>query len=91
MIEHPTHRQVDHTPVEAALCELIELLDGLEILGESRRLKFWIDAPQIVTIERGVRPHASAQQSSTERAIAQRRDAVGAGIGQDLRLDGALE
>src|ERR1700686_1707298 len=70
LVEHPTYRQIDNAPVEAVLCQLIELLDGVEILGKTRRLKFGVDAPQIVALECSVRVHAPAQQSSTERTIA---------------------
>src|SRR6202035_3531117 len=40
LVQHPTHRQMNHAPVEAALCELIELPNGVEILRKTRRLKF---------------------------------------------------
>src|SRR6266404_351891 len=91
LFEHPTHRQMDHAPVEAAPCELIELLHGLEILGKTGRLEFRVDAPQIVAVEGGVRTHAPAQQSSTECAIAERRDVVGTTVRQDVHLNGAFE
>ncbi len=91
LVEHPTHRQMDHAPLEAALCELIELPHGLEILGETGRLELRIDAPQIVAVESRIRPHAPAQQPAAERPIAERHDVVGATVGQNLRLDGALE
>src|ERR1019366_6778114 len=32
LVEHPTHGQMDDPPVKTALCELIELPNGLEIL-----------------------------------------------------------
>src|ERR1700722_18637335 len=91
LVEHPTHRQLNHMPAEAALSELIELPHGLEILRKTRRLKFRIDVPQIVTLERGVGSHATAEQASTQGAITERHDAIGAGIGQDVRLNGALK
>src|SRR3984957_12716621 len=91
LIEHPSHRQVDHAPVKAALCELIELPHGVEILCKTRRLKFGVDAPQIVTGESGVRAHAPAKQSSTECPITERHDVVGAAVGQNFRLNGAFE
>src|ERR1017187_4222589 len=47
LVEHPTHRQMDHAPVKVALCEFIELPHGAEILGKAGRLELWIDAPQI--------------------------------------------
>src|ERR1700722_3659543 len=91
LVEHPTHRQMNHAPAEAALREIVELPNGVEILRETRRLKFWVDAPQIVAVKSGVRLHASAQQSSTKRTIAERHDVVGATVRQYIGLAGALE
>jgi hypothetical protein len=40
LIEHPTHCQMNHAPVKAALSEFIELPNGVEVLGKVRRLEF---------------------------------------------------
>src|SRR5258708_11036901 len=89
-VEHPPHRQMDYTPVKTALCQLIELPDGIQILGKSGRLEFRVDTPQIVTVELGVGSHAPAQQSSAERTIAERRDLIGTTVSHALRLDDAV-
>ena len=39
--------------------EVVELLDGLQILREPRRLEFRIVAAQIVAVERGAGIHAA--------------------------------
>jgi hypothetical protein len=49
---------MNHAPLEVALCELIELPDSVKILRESGRLEFWVDSPEIIAVEAGVRPHA---------------------------------
>src|SRR5580704_3559144 len=91
LIEHPTHRQLNHTPAVAALSELIELPHGVQILRKTRRLKFRVDAPQIVAVERAVRAHAPAEQPPTQGSITESRNVIGASIRQDVRLNGALE
>src|SRR5580704_16086002 len=91
LIEHPTHRQLNHTPAEAAPSELIELPHGIQILRKTRRLKLRIDAPQIVAVERAVEAHAPAEQASTQGSITESRDVIGASIRQNVRLNRALE
>src|ERR1700689_3242558 len=91
LVEHPTHRQLNHASVEQALCELIELSDGVEILRKAGRLELRVDAPKVVAFEGGVGAHAAAQQSAAQCSVAQRRNVVGTTVGEYLRLDTALE
>src|ERR1700677_1914154 len=87
LVEHPAHGQMDYAPVKTALGELIELAHRLEILSQARRLEFGVYAPQIVAVEGGVGPNASAQQAPAQRPVAQRRDIVRPAIRQDILLD----
>jgi hypothetical protein len=48
LVEHPTHGQMHHPSVKAALGELIELPHGIEVLPKMRWLELWVDAPQVV-------------------------------------------
>src|SRR5580704_9677996 len=91
LVQHPAHRQLDYATMETALRKFIKLLHCIEILRKARRLKLWIDAPQIVALEQGVRAHAPAQQAATERTIAQCRDTVGTTIRENLRFNAAFE
>src|ERR1700690_1299489 len=82
---------MDHPTEKAALCEFIELPNGVEILRKARRLKFGIDASQAVALESRVGAHAPRQQTPTQRPITELHDVVGAAVGQNFRLDRALE
>jgi len=58
LIEYPAHGEIEHAARIALMRELIELLDGFEILREARRLEFRVVQAEIVALELAVGPHA---------------------------------
>src|ERR1700687_2132856 len=76
LVEHPTHCQLNHAPMEQALCELIELPNGVEILRVARRLQLRMNSPRISASDAAVRQHAAAQKPGTQRSVAEGRTVV---------------
>jgi hypothetical protein len=74
LVEHPTHGQMDHPPVKTALCELIELPHGLEILrpigaagiwgrcAADRRHRKWYPAECARSATLGIAHHSQASR-----------------------------
>src|SRR5882757_3978422 len=90
-IEYPAYRQMDHSPVEAFPCELVEPPHRVEILLEAWQSKFWIALPQVVAGETARCGHAAGQQASAQRAVGEQRDLLLSAIGEHVLLDCAFE
>jgi len=58
LIEYPAHGEIEHAARIALMRELIELLDGFQILPKAWRLEFRIVQAEVIALELGVGPHA---------------------------------
>ena len=56
LVEHPAHGQVNDAPLEAIVRELVEPLNGGEVLRVAGWLEFRVQLPQIIALEGAYRP-----------------------------------
>ena len=91
LVEHPTYRKRQDRFTEALSGRLFEFVDRSEILGEACTLEFRIDLPQIIALELGISGHPPAEETTTERAVAQDSQSGVLGIGQHVHIDLTLK
>jgi hypothetical protein len=91
LIEHPAYRERQHRFAKAFVCQLLEFIDGSEMLRVALTLEFRIDLAEVIAVEFGICGHPSAQETTTERAVAQNSKARTCGVGQHVVLDFPLK
>src|SRR4029077_11742298 len=91
LIEHPAHRKCQYRFAKALSRQLLEFADRSEILAEALILEFRVDFAEIIAVELGFQGHPSAQETTTERSVAQDRQSSADSVRQHIRLDGTLK
>lgn len=71
--------------------ELVEPLNGSEVLRVAGWLEFRVQLPEIIALESGIGPHPATEQAAAERTVAESHNSVRAAVGENLAFDVALE
>src|SRR5258707_11095575 len=83
---------MNYTLAEIFASECIQLVCGIDVLGEMRWLELGIRGlAHIVLRKMAIGAHGPAQQSAAKRSIRERGDAAVARVGQNIAFDFALE
>src|ERR1700704_6430524 len=83
---------MNYTFAEVFASECIQLVCGIDVLGEMRGLELGIRGlAHIVLRKLAIGAHGTAQQSAAKRSIRERGNAAVAGVRENVAFDFALE